>query len=233
VKPPLEPAPGKPGGLGPCPTGPCCPKELPGPPGPPGPNSYPYPYLPFPAPPSAPFPKTAAAARERQRAQDTKFNYYHYGAGSSESPTTPNNKKRKRRKVDSDYLEKFKAQTEAISISLAMNQVIRGSSSSAPTLPPATIASGSSIAAPPVSSAQPAALAVDADAPSKSITLTRPCTNKTCSRLLPVDTMNTLCDKCRLRFKKHQAKAKKRFKLEPRKSLFVGNTKKTIGDEEK
>jgi hypothetical protein len=84
-------------------------------------------------------------------------------------------KKRKRRKVDSDYLEKFKAQTEAISISLAMNQVIHGPSSSAPTLPPASIASGSSIAAPPVISAQPAAVAVDADldAPStKSITLT-------------------------------------------------------------
>lgn len=77
--------------------------------------------------------------------------------------------------MDSDYLEKFKAQTEAISISLAKDQTRRGTSSSVPTLPPASIASGSSNAAPPVISAQPVALAMDtaADAaPSKSITLT-------------------------------------------------------------
>jgi len=136
--------------------------------------------------------------------------------------------------VDSDYLEKFQAQTEAISISLAKNQVRRGTSSSVPMLPPASIASGSSNAAPPpVISAQPAALGVDVDAataadaaPSKSTTtLTHACANKTCHRSLPVDSVNTLCDKCRLRFKKHQAKAKKRFKLEPRKSLLlIGKT---------
>jgi hypothetical protein len=78
--------------------------------------------------------------------------------------------------VDSDYLEKFKAQTEAISISLAKNQTSRVTPSSVPTLPPATIASGSSKAAPPVISAQPVTLAVDdaaADAASsKPITLT-------------------------------------------------------------
>jgi hypothetical protein len=77
--------------------------------------------------------------------------------------------------VDSDYLEKFKAQTEAISISLAKNQDRRGTSSSMPTLPPASIASGSSNAALPVISALPAALEVDAAAdaePSNSITLT-------------------------------------------------------------
>ena len=76
--------------------------------------------------------------------------------------------------MDSDYLEKFKAQTEAISISLAKNQARRGTSSSVPTLPPASIASGSSNA-PPVISSQPVAVAVDAEAdaaPSKSITLT-------------------------------------------------------------
>lgn len=64
-------------------------------------------------------------------------------------------------------------------MSLAMNQSIHGASSSAPTLPPASIASGSSssIAAPPVISAQPVPLTVDADADAdapltKSITLT-------------------------------------------------------------
>ena len=62
-------------------------------------------------------------------------------------------------------------------MSLAMNQSIHGASSSAPTLPPASIASGSSssIAAPPVISAQPGPLTVDADADApltKSITLT-------------------------------------------------------------
>lgn len=77
--------------------------------------------------------------------------------------------------MDSDYLEKFKAQTEAISISLAKNQARRGTSS-LPTLPSASIASGSSNVELPVISAQPVALAVDAaadaDAPSESITLT-------------------------------------------------------------
>ena len=79
--------------------------------------------------------------------------------------------------MDSDYLEKFKAQTHAISISLAMNQARCGAaSSSVPTLPPTSIASGSSDAVPPPAiSAQPA-MAVDtdtdADAPSKSTTLT-------------------------------------------------------------
>jgi hypothetical protein len=54
-----------------------------------------------------------------------------------------------------------------------MNQAMRASSS-VPTLPPASIASGSSHAAPPVISAQPTVMAVDADAdaPSKSITVT-------------------------------------------------------------
>ena len=75
--------------------------------------------------------------------------------------------------MDSDYLEKFKAQTEAISISLAMNQARHGVSSSVPTLPPAPIDSGSSNATPPVISAQPVmAVDADVDAPSKSITLT-------------------------------------------------------------
>ena len=70
--------------------------------------------------------------------------------------------------MDSDYLEKFKAQTEAISMSLAMNQARRGASSSVHTLPPASIASGSFNAAPS------AAMAVDTDvdALSKSIMLT-------------------------------------------------------------
>ena len=77
--------------------------------------------------------------------------------------------------MDSDYLEKFKAQTEAISISLAMNQARCGASSSVPTLPPTTVDSGSSNAAPPPVISTPPALAVDGDAvdaPSKSITLT-------------------------------------------------------------
>ena len=84
--------------------------------------------------------------------------------------------------MDSDYLEKFKAQTEAISITLAKNQVKRATPSSVPTLPPASNASGSSNAAPPVNFAQPVALdlevdasaaaANDDDALSKSITLT-------------------------------------------------------------
>ncbi|TFK40589.1 hypothetical protein BDQ12DRAFT_679720 [Crucibulum laeve] len=45
------------------------------------------------------------------------------------------------------------------------------------------------------------------------------CTN--CSRKIPLGVASTICEKCKLRFKKHQAKAKQRFKLEPRKSLIV------------
>ena len=67
-------------------------------------------------------------------------------------------------------LKILKAQMEAVSISLAMNQTRCGASSSVPTLPPASIASGSSNAAPPVVSPQ-LVLAVAANAPSKSITL--------------------------------------------------------------
>jgi hypothetical protein len=121
-----------------------------------------------------------------------------------------------------------------------MDQARRGGSSSVPTLPPASVASSNSNVALPVASAQPV-LAVDAEAPSKPITSTvcnliivslyllisfpfqqRPCANKTCHRSLPVDKANTLCDRCRLRLKKHQAKTKRRFKLEPCKSLLIG-----------
>jgi hypothetical protein len=37
--------------------------------------------------------------------------------------------------------------------------------------------------------------------------------------MIAADTAGALCEKCRSRLKKHQAKAKQRFKLEPRKSL--------------
>ena len=72
--------------------------------------------------------------------------------------------------MDPDYLEKFKAQTEAISISLAMDQARRGALCSVPTVPLASVASGNSNVVPPLISTQPAA--VDARAPSKPNTPT-------------------------------------------------------------
>lgn len=49
----------------------------------------------------------------------------------------------------------------------------------------------------------------------------RPCSNKSCHRALSVDVHGSLCDKCRLRIKKRQAKTKQRFKLEPKKLASV------------
>ncbi|KAI9063536.1 hypothetical protein FKP32DRAFT_1757971 [Trametes sanguinea] len=46
-----------------------------------------------------------------------------------------------------------------------------------------------------------------------------PCTNKNCKRLLPLGQQGTLCSRCKDRVKKRQAKAKFRFKLEPRSLL--------------
>ena len=42
----------------------------------------------------------------------------------------------------------------------------------------------------------------------------------------------TLCERCRTRLKKHQAKTKQRFKLEPRKSV-LGIVRGGVSDAEK
>ncbi|KAJ3880220.1 hypothetical protein F5051DRAFT_450868 [Lentinula edodes] len=49
----------------------------------------------------------------------------------------------------------------------------------------------------------------------------RICHTKSCRRAIPQDVSGNLCSYCRARFKKHQLRAKQRFKLEPRK-VVVG-----------
>ncbi|KII84619.1 hypothetical protein PLICRDRAFT_57585 [Plicaturopsis crispa FD-325 SS-3] len=47
----------------------------------------------------------------------------------------------------------------------------------------------------------------------------RQCVGKSCHRAIPDDAVGAMCDRCRARIKKHQAKAKQRFRLEPRKHV--------------
>ncbi|GLB38951.1 hypothetical protein LshimejAT787_0601130 [Lyophyllum shimeji] len=55
----------------------------------------------------------------------------------------------------------------------------------------------------------------------------RPCANKACHRTIPAGAVGTLCEKCRARIKRHQAKTRQRFKLEPRKSMLIGRESST------
>ncbi|PBK94825.1 hypothetical protein ARMGADRAFT_1011701 [Armillaria gallica] len=45
--------------------------------------------------------------------------------------------------------------------------------------------------------------------------------NKSCNRTIPGNVQGTLCEKCKIRIKKHQAKAKQKYKLEPRKAIVA------------
>ncbi|KAF9549069.1 hypothetical protein CPC08DRAFT_769150 [Agrocybe pediades] len=47
----------------------------------------------------------------------------------------------------------------------------------------------------------------------------RPCTTKTCTRTIPAGVTGPICEKCKVGFKKHQAKMKQKFKLEPRRYI--------------
>ncbi|THH32583.1 hypothetical protein EUX98_g1605 [Antrodiella citrinella] len=46
----------------------------------------------------------------------------------------------------------------------------------------------------------------------------RPCGNKTCHRVIPPHASGNICDKCKEKVRKKQAKVKQRFKLEPKKN---------------
>lgn len=46
----------------------------------------------------------------------------------------------------------------------------------------------------------------------------KPCGNKACHRTLPATASGNLCEKCKEKVKKKQAKVKQRFKLEPKKN---------------
>ncbi|KAG5642474.1 hypothetical protein DXG03_002752 [Asterophora parasitica] len=61
----------------------------------------------------------------------------------------------------------------------------------------------------------------------------RPCAKKTCPRTLPSGTSGTLCERCKARIKRHQAKARQRFKLEPRKSVLLVKDKDKDKDRER
>ncbi|KAI0827030.1 hypothetical protein BC628DRAFT_192741 [Trametes gibbosa] len=54
------------------------------------------------------------------------------------------------------------------------------------------------------------------DAPASSVGA---CSNKNCRRVLPAGSAGVLCDRCKERLKKRQARAKHRFKLEPKSLL--------------
>ncbi|KAF8157150.1 hypothetical protein B0H34DRAFT_712459, partial [Crassisporium funariophilum] len=184
-----------------------------------------------------------AAGEGRARTPDTKFSYIHYRAHTCDSPTTPHlptlEGRRKRVKVDSSYLEKFEAQTLAISESLALDRARRGvgfsgagsaveaggagAQGEAPALAPApltaTLVAGGVPRAEPIVDSNSAAMQ-DSEVENSEKPTTRQCSNKTCSRSIAAETPGTICDQCRLRFKKHQAKTKQRFKLEPKRSLL-------------
>ncbi|KAI0064984.1 hypothetical protein BV25DRAFT_1822764 [Artomyces pyxidatus] len=52
-----------------------------------------------------------------------------------------------------------------------------------------------------------------------SETKSRLCSSGACHRRIPSDTPGTVCERCRIRFKKHQERAKIRYRLQPKKSL--------------
>ncbi|KAI0360577.1 hypothetical protein OH77DRAFT_1418542 [Trametes cingulata] len=56
-----------------------------------------------------------------------------------------------------------------------------------------------------------------------------PCSNKHCKRLLSASSSASLCDRCKERLKKKQAKAKHRFKLEPKSLLGRSVTAQPAG----
>ncbi|KJA17422.1 hypothetical protein HYPSUDRAFT_1022244 [Hypholoma sublateritium FD-334 SS-4] len=71
-----------------------------------------------------------------------------------------------------------------------------------------------------------AAVNDDSDTPSATQLIPRTCSARLCQRKLPLDVMGNICEKCKLKFKKHQAKTKQRFKLEPRKFLLDNGSSK-------
>ncbi|KAF8872505.1 hypothetical protein BD779DRAFT_334072 [Infundibulicybe gibba] len=91
---------------------------------------------------------------------------------------------------------------------------------------------GSSTPAPIIASARQGTTCNDppsaANLPEES-TSQRPCRTKACRRMIPTNISGTICDRCRLRTKKQQAKAKQRYKLEPRKSLMLLAARKSAG----
>ncbi|KAG6873344.1 hypothetical protein C0995_000204 [Termitomyces sp. Mi166 len=60
----------------------------------------------------------------------------------------------------------------------------------------------------------------------------RACANKSCHRSIPVGVTGTLCERCRVRMKKHQKKARQRMRLEPRKSLLKSTEEKVEAEAE-
>ncbi len=52
-----------------------------------------------------------------------------------------------------------------------------------------------------------------------------------CQRKLPLDVSGNICEKCKLKFRKHQAKTRQRFKLEPRKFLLDQSAGRKDDDE--
>ncbi|KIM38023.1 hypothetical protein M413DRAFT_249915 [Hebeloma cylindrosporum] len=187
----------------------------PPPPPPPLPPPAPTPAsAPAPAPAQPPPPKPKPKETEEPKGPTT-FSFHHYKLGQSGGPQEP----RKRLKADPNYLEKFKAHTSVIKMSLmpASGENTALSESTQRDAPrPDLAALQSTQQNLPAATMEPAGEASTSAAPAM-----RPCATKTCSRSIPAENHGTICEKCKLRFKKHQAKAKVKYKLEPRKFLKV------------
>ncbi|KAF5362949.1 hypothetical protein D9758_007142 [Tetrapyrgos nigripes] len=81
-----------------------------------------------------------------------------------------------------------------------------GAAHQIPVQMPATIGAGSNTYSGPIMSLQ------------------RKCRIHTCNRVLPPGATGGLCEKCKTRLKKHQAKTKQRLKLEPKKPVLVAKS---------
>lgn len=57
--------------------------------------------------------------------------------------------------------------------------------------------------------------------PTETKAESRTCGSKSCSRTIPSDMLGSVCEKCRNKIKRHQAQAKQKFKLEPKKMIHA------------
>ncbi|KAF9458176.1 hypothetical protein BDZ94DRAFT_145692 [Collybia nuda] len=192
----------------------------------PPPPGYPYPpprYMPSPygSPPLQPGqlyipqqPQPGAYPSQYGYPKDTNFLYYHHPL---EVPTVEVSSSRKKRKRGEEVLlSKEPPPDSALSLPTTMEQSMSGENP-----PVAHLTNG--IVGPGTQTSDKDTNTTETKQQAGVVSVVvqmRPCGNKTCNRTIPIDTAGAMCEKCRVRFKKRQAKAKRRFKLEPRKSIL-------------
>ncbi|KAF9479869.1 hypothetical protein BDN70DRAFT_661639 [Pholiota conissans] len=203
----------------------------------PAPPPVPYPYYPQPpiatvpavvpasisAPPtkkSKAVPKAGLASKSHpvrvDIQRDGNFNHYHYGApGEVQTLAPPEKERAKRRKMDPDYLAKYQSLVAAkLSQSASNNATPSG----------ITVSVVASSAGEHSAATQSAIIQVSenrdlTEMPSTS-PATRTCVQKSCRRSIETDTIGNICEKCKLKLKRHQINTRKKFRLEPRKFLL-------------